>query len=558
MRRLAGVALAAATAAAVCTAVPSAAAAPPGSEGRVATAGETVAYRPPVDAPVVDTFRPPATPHGAGNLGVDYASAPGAPVVAAAAGQVVFAGQVGGGRHVVVLHADGVRTTAAFLASVRVRRGQRVAAGEALGTSGSRLHFGARAGEAYLDPLVLLGGAFGPALVRLVPDDQRSMGSEADERGGVRRFLSAVPRAVAGAAGVGADAAGWAADGAVAVGTGAVGWARDGVVAVGTGAAATAADVQAWLAAVAPVGASPLVEAVVAVEAWWDRRGRCTPAGVAPAPPAGRRRVVLVAGLGSTSAVGAGIDGVDTAALGYDPADVQRFSYRGGATTENAYDAADTQVDIVASGARLRELLGRLAAEEPGVAIDVIAHSQGGLVARVALGSRPPPGVESLITLATPHHGADLATALDLADGTPKGAVAAEGVSLLGGIGGIDPTSTSVHQLSETSAFIRQLNAGPLPEGVRVTSIAGRADVVVPSPRTRLAGATNVVVTVDGFNEHPLVPGAPAATREMALALAGMAPTCEGLLDAMTDVAAGQAITSAGDALGLALWGLGR
>ncbi|HET7488989.1 MAG TPA: M23 family metallopeptidase [Acidimicrobiales bacterium] len=170
-----------------------------------AAVAEPVQYRPPVDAPVIDGFRPPATPYGPGNRGVDYATNPGAPVTAAAGGVVTFAGRVGSGLHVVVLHADGIRTSVSFLASVDVRRGQRVAAGERLGTAGRSLHFGARSGDAYLDPLELLGA--GPAAVRLVPDAPGRMGTDAGERQGLRRSL-------AGAAGareaVAATAVDWA------------------------------------------------------------------------------------------------------------------------------------------------------------------------------------------------------------------------------------------------------------------------------------------------------------------------------------------------------------
>lgn len=533
--------LAAAATAAVCiTVAPGPAAAT--TTAATARGGDGLAgpveYRPPVDAPVVDGFRPPSTPFGAGNVGIDYATTPGTPVVAAAAGQVVFAGRVGFGLHVVVLHEDGIRTSSSFLASIAVRRGQEVAAGEVVGTTGAFLHFGARAGDAYLDPLVLFGAGVAVS-AHLVPDGQRAMGSEADERGGLRRFLGAVPRVVVG------------------VGATAVGWARDGVVVVGTDALASAEQMQAWFEAVVPLGPSSVLRVASGIGAWWDRRDECTPAGVEPPPPSARRRVVLVAGLGSTSAPRAGIDGVDTAALGYAAVDVHRFSYRGGTTAESSYTAADTQVDIAESGLRLRELLERLAVAEPGVPIDVIAHSQGGLVARAALGPTPPAGVENLITLATPHQGADLATGLDLVATGPTGAVLEEAVSHLG-VAGIDPTSTSVRQLSELSPFLRRLNAQPLPEGVRVTSIAGRADVIVPAPHARLRGATNVVVTVRGLNEHPLVPGAPAATREMALAVAGMAPTCEKFFDAMADVVVGETITAGEDALGLALWGATR
>ena len=38
------------------------------------------AYVPPVDAPVVDPFRPPAGPYGAGNRGLEYGTRPGTEV----------------------------------------------------------------------------------------------------------------------------------------------------------------------------------------------------------------------------------------------------------------------------------------------------------------------------------------------------------------------------------------------------------------------------------------------------------------------------------------------
>lgn len=115
-----------------------------------------VGYRPPVRAPITDLFRPPADRYGAGNRGIDYDTDPGTGVGASAAGEVVFAGAVGLHRHVVVLHPDGLRTSYSFLASVQVRRGDRVESGAVVGTSGDLLHFGVRSGDNYLDPLSLL------------------------------------------------------------------------------------------------------------------------------------------------------------------------------------------------------------------------------------------------------------------------------------------------------------------------------------------------------------------------------------------------------------------
>jgi murein DD-endopeptidase MepM/ murein hydrolase activator NlpD len=126
-------------------------------------------YQPPVDAPVADPFRAPPSPYAAGNRGIEYATAPGTLVRAAAAGEVVFAGPVGGTLHVVVRHPDGVRTSYAFLQSVLVRRGDRVEPGTPVGLAGAHVHLGARVGDAYIDPATLFGSGIRPR-VHLVPD----------------------------------------------------------------------------------------------------------------------------------------------------------------------------------------------------------------------------------------------------------------------------------------------------------------------------------------------------------------------------------------------------
>src|SRR4051794_2719195 len=172
-------------------------------------AADPGAYVPPVDRPVVDPFRPPPSPYGPGNRGVDYATDPGEPVRAAADGEVTFAGRVGLGLHVVVLHPDGIRTSYSFLAGVLVHRGDHVAAGDPVGTAGATLHWGARVGDAYVDPLGLLGA--GPPEVHLVPTELRSPGTAAEERSGLLAGLGARAVALAwSAAGAGSQAVAWA------------------------------------------------------------------------------------------------------------------------------------------------------------------------------------------------------------------------------------------------------------------------------------------------------------------------------------------------------------
>jgi murein DD-endopeptidase MepM/ murein hydrolase activator NlpD len=123
---------------------------------------------------ILVAFSPPATRYGAGHRGVDLALGPGASVLAAGAGVVRFAGLVAGRGVVVVDHRDGVSTEYEPV-SAAVGVGQRVKAGQRIGrlqglhppcSPQSCLHWGARSGDAYLDPQSLLR-PLGP--VRLLP-----------------------------------------------------------------------------------------------------------------------------------------------------------------------------------------------------------------------------------------------------------------------------------------------------------------------------------------------------------------------------------------------------
>jgi hypothetical protein len=296
------------------------------------------------------------------------------------------------------------------------------------------------------------------------------------------------------------------------------------------------------------------------VAAWDAQRHRCTPASVVPPALASRHRLVLVGGLGSSSHQAA-VDDVPAARMGYAPGDVTRFSYTGGTVGEHAYAPADTEADLRRSGERLRALLTDLARREPGVPVDVIAHSQGGVVTRVALGDEvdhadpalPPLG--TVVTLGSPHDGANLATALALLRHAPAGRAALGGARRLSGTP-LDPGSRAIRQLAETSSFMRRLASRPVPPRIRFTSIGARGDLVVPAPQTHLPGANNVVVPVAGvLHDHDRLPSSPAAQREMALAVDGMPPTCQGLGDAVGDAVVGRGIAAGEDLAGGALFG---
>lgn len=106
------------------------------------------------------------------HAGVDFSGMPGEPVAAAAAGRVVFAGELYfTGWTVILDHGDGLFTLYAHLQRLLCREGEELAGGASVGELGSsgratgpHLHWGARLRGARIDPL---------ALVRLTGGEKR-------------------------------------------------------------------------------------------------------------------------------------------------------------------------------------------------------------------------------------------------------------------------------------------------------------------------------------------------------------------------------------------------
>lgn len=104
----------------------------------------------------------------AGHRGVDLQADVGEPIYASRGGTVHFAGVVGGTPVVSVLHSDGVRTTYEPVLRV-VSKGDAVRRGDLIGhladvnslpetaRTSPGLSWGARIGERYIDPMILLG-----------------------------------------------------------------------------------------------------------------------------------------------------------------------------------------------------------------------------------------------------------------------------------------------------------------------------------------------------------------------------------------------------------------
>jgi len=121
--------------------------------------------------PVVRPFEAPAHRYAAGHRGIDVSGGDGT-VRAVEGGTVRFAGMVAGRPVLSILHGDGlISTYEPVVASVAA--GDPVEAGSVVGDlwsegthcpTGPCLHLGARRGEDYLDPLILLGES-GPSVL---------------------------------------------------------------------------------------------------------------------------------------------------------------------------------------------------------------------------------------------------------------------------------------------------------------------------------------------------------------------------------------------------------
>jgi Peptidase family M23/Palmitoyl protein thioesterase len=213
----------------------------------------------------------------------------------------------------------------------------------------------------------------------------------------------------------------------------------------------------------------------------------------------------------------------------------------------DAYDRSDTYGDLRSAARRLDLLLERIAVEHPGSRVDILAHSQGGLVARYFLetaGGRPDgrrSHVEHLISFSAPHQGAPLATAAEEVADTWSGKLAMDGLSranqgrdpwpvpegfnfaypslpvvdLLLSFATSkasellpDPYARSIQQMRPGSEFLTKLTTDDVAYGTRVLALQDRFDAVVPADHARWPGEANRAVDghpdkwLGGVNRH--------------------------------------------------------
>jgi hypothetical protein len=489
----------------------------------------------PVPGAVVREYREPPARFASGHRGVDFAAPAGTPVRAASDGRVTFAGTVSGSLHVVVEHTGGVRTSYSFLARIDVDEGSPVRRGDILGAAGGSggghrrgvLHFGARAGARYFDPMLLFGPTDLTELVRLVPagaptpSDEtlilRELQDDGDDCAGGIPFVEQLcdaGEAVGGFVGDTAEGTWDLVEDAVDLGLAAlrsvVAATRDLIDRVER----TVRDVLQTLRDVANevVGAIEDLAVKIAngavevfnavVEAGIELIEQLTSCPQPPplAHPKGSGNLVIaVGGLNSSrqapkrDALAPSFD-FDWRALGYDRSDVEFFSYARG--TES-YAKRDTYGDLHAKAELLGTQIQDWARANPGRSLDLVGHSQGGVVIDMFLldvyrgreGEYPP--IENVVTFASPHEGTPLADfEVSVEEHLLLGPIARE-------IAGPDQATgaLSVRQLREESGDMFWLwRERAVPPSVRFLSIVGAEDPVVPSTSVDVPGGTTIVV----------------------------------------------------------------
>lgn len=502
----------------------------------------------PVPGRVIEAFKNPKSRYGAGHRGVDFAAAPGTQVRAPRDGVVVYAGSVAGTLHVVIDHGQGIRTSVSFLATISVREGARIARGAVVGTAGAVgpaheigvLHFGVRVRETYIDPMALFRTVDLAEVIRLVPVEHQPDPAGLPTRSGETRSLAATLHLPMGIPGISPDPAPNLWDQA----TGYLWDQTPAPIKIGLGNLAWSAST-AWdgsgqflelVIAHSPV--RPVIEDLRSVAgrfwAYYKTRDGCTEKAAAVAGPGGGgsgHRLMAVGGINSSTNRTTGVSvALDTKALGYDTADVNYYSY---AADGGPYQATDTYGNLVTKAEQLRDQLRELQREEPGREVDLVAHSQGGVVIDAFLQlvydpadpTLPPLG--TVATLSSPHLGAPAATVGTKLRAGDTGRRLLELTESL--TGAIPPSNgVSTRQLAEESRLMKRLWAKPLPDQIELTSIAAQQDVVVPGPSTEAPGARLITVDPDGLMDHSEVVSDPAAMRTVRLILEQRPPECVG------------------------------
>ena len=446
----------------------------------------------PVDGTVVRPWAPPAHRYGPGHLGVDFEAVPGTPVRAAGPGEVTFAGTVAGAQHVVITHAAGLRTSYSFLSTIAVHRGEVVRAGTVIGASGGNgdnhsaavFHFGLRSGDEYIDPMLLFGTIDLTEVVHLAPTVEPFGYTVAEERRGILDGFVRVATGVAGGVG----------DVASAV----AGGVASGVSGASGAAAALAVDQLSDL-----VAAQPAAILGRGLLAFLEERARCD-AGAPAADGTGGsgHHAMVVAGIDSKTGTDGATLNLPVDDLGYRDDEVAYYSYE---PAGGAYDKRSTYAPLLVSARRLGAQLREQQRLHPGREVDLLAHSQGGVVAvaflKLFYDSSDPtyPPLGTVVTFSSPLEGAPAADVVQQIQGIDGGAALLAFLREKAGNGFPDLNSAAVRDLATDSEFMGLLDAATLPDGVDLTTIGSTYDTTVPGDHASTSEARRATVVDTGY-----------------------------------------------------------
>ena len=250
-------------------------------------------------------------------------------------------------------------------------------------------------------------------------------------------------------------------------------------------------------------------------------------------------RVMVVAGINSSGAAwdrGPTV-ALDVEALGYQPAEgeVRYYSY---AADGGPYTGEATHGPIEVAGRRLDAQLRAMQREQPGREVDLIAHSQGGIVvdwflAHVLRSRRPgrsrrsatwsrcrrrtrarrwrPPAGRSV----RPRSGAPRSTRSRARRRSRRRA------------------APRCRTWPRARPLMRHLWDRGVPDHFDFTTIGATEDLVVPATQHLGAGRDGDGRRGDGINEHSAIVRAPDALRAVRAALEGRPPPCVGLFTAL-------------------------
>jgi pimeloyl-ACP methyl ester carboxylesterase len=312
----------------------------------------------------------------------------------------------------------------------------------------------------------------------------------------------------------------------------------------------------------APIGADARAMAERLLT-WARSREDCVEDAKQPSSGGGSGHLaVIVAGINSSmnGVTGAALP-IDTGRLGYRDGEVHSFSYAPGG---GPYQREDTWSALPGEADALGDQLRALQREQPGREVDLIAHSQGGVVVAEFLahvydaGDPTMPPLGNVVTLASPLRGAPVATALARVRASASGSALLDAVDAQAR-GVIPPAGArSTTQLAEDSGVMRRLGKSSLPEQIDLTSISAVDDPIVPADHTTVPGARTATVNPPGLSDHSAILRDPAALDTARLALELRPLPCVGVATGVRGAVEPVLISRAEDVAGRAGGALGR